>query len=95
MIVAGLVLLAVAAVLTWAVEIATKRALLHDKVHRGGKVWFFCLEDDRDEANRRLVACLRHHGLDRNALARIGQYSENHAVVAPTGIMDQSTSLLG
>lgn len=34
-------------------------------------------------------------GLDRKALARVGQYSENHAVGAPTGIMDQSASLLG
>lgn len=33
--------------------------------------------------------------LDRKALARVGQYSENHAVGAPTGIMDQSASLLG
>ena len=29
-------------------------------------------------------------GLDRKTLARVGQYSENHAVGAPTGIMDQS-----
>ncbi|GAA1493527.1 galactokinase [Curtobacterium herbarum] len=34
-------------------------------------------------------------GLDRKSLARVGQYSENHAVGAPTGIMDQSASLLG
>ncbi|MGN8049491.1 galactokinase [Curtobacterium sp. 22159] len=34
-------------------------------------------------------------GLSRKALARVGQYSENHAVGAPTGIMDQSASLLG
>ncbi|MFZ6991541.1 galactokinase [Curtobacterium sp. RRHDQ66] len=34
-------------------------------------------------------------GLDRKRLARVGQYSENHAVGAPTGIMDQSASLLG
>ncbi|OIH98040.1 MULTISPECIES: galactokinase [unclassified Curtobacterium] len=34
-------------------------------------------------------------GLDRKTLARVGQYSENHAVGAPTGIMDQSASLLG
>ncbi|KQO63508.1 galactokinase [Curtobacterium sp. Leaf261] len=34
-------------------------------------------------------------GLDRPALARIGQFSENNAVGAPTGIMDQSASLLG
>jgi len=34
-------------------------------------------------------------GLDRKALARVGQYAENHAVGAPTGIMDQSASLLG
>ncbi|MCY1693180.1 galactokinase [Curtobacterium sp. SL109] len=34
-------------------------------------------------------------GLDRKQLARVGQYSENHAVGAPTGIMDQSASLLG
>lgn len=33
--------------------------------------------------------------LSRKALARVGQYSENHAVGAPTGIMDQSASLLG
>ncbi len=33
--------------------------------------------------------------LDRKTLARVGQYSENHAVGAPTGIMDQSASLLG
>lgn len=34
-------------------------------------------------------------GLDRPALARIGQLAENRAVGAPTGIMDQSASLLG
>jgi galactokinase len=34
-------------------------------------------------------------GLDRAELARVGQYSENNAVGAPTGIMDQSASLLG
>ncbi|HEY2642830.1 MAG TPA: galactokinase [Galbitalea sp.] len=33
--------------------------------------------------------------LDRAALARIGQLAENVAVGAPTGIMDQSASLLG
>lgn len=34
-------------------------------------------------------------GLDRRALARAGQRAENVAVGAPTGIMDQSASLLG
>jgi galactokinase len=34
-------------------------------------------------------------GLDRPALARVGQLAENKAVGAPTGIMDQSASLLG
>ncbi|WP_066518049.1 galactokinase [Curtobacterium ammoniigenes] len=34
-------------------------------------------------------------GLDRKELARVGQFSENNAVGAPTGIMDQSASLLG
>jgi galactokinase len=34
-------------------------------------------------------------GLDRQTLARVGQRSENVAVGAPTGIMDQSASLLG
>jgi galactokinase len=34
-------------------------------------------------------------GLDRPALARVGQRAENDAVGAPTGIMDQSASLLG
>lgn len=34
-------------------------------------------------------------GLDRQALARVGQLAENKAVGAPTGIMDQSASLLG
>ncbi|MFZ7087492.1 galactokinase [Curtobacterium sp. RRHDQ10] len=34
-------------------------------------------------------------GLDRAELARVGQWSENKAVGAPTGIMDQSASLLG
>jgi galactokinase len=34
-------------------------------------------------------------GLDRKTLARVGQFSENHAVGAPTGVMDQSASLLG
>jgi galactokinase len=34
-------------------------------------------------------------GLSRRELALVGQYSENHAVGAPTGIMDQSASLLG
>ncbi len=34
-------------------------------------------------------------GLDRRTLARIGQRAENVAVGAPTGIMDQSASLLG
>lgn len=33
--------------------------------------------------------------LDRKALARIGQLAENEIVGAPTGIMDQSASLLG
>jgi len=34
-------------------------------------------------------------GLDRPTLARAGQLAENRAVGAPTGIMDQSASLLG
>ncbi|AXJ08976.1 galactokinase [Arthrobacter sp. PM3] len=34
-------------------------------------------------------------GLDRQELARIGQLAENKVVGAPTGIMDQSASLLG
>ena len=34
-------------------------------------------------------------GLDRPALAQIGRRAENDAVGAPTGIMDQSASLLG
>jgi len=34
-------------------------------------------------------------GLGRPELARVGQRSENEAVGAPTGIMDQSASLLG
>ena len=34
-------------------------------------------------------------GLDRVALAQIGRKAENEAVGAPTGIMDQMTSLLG
>jgi galactokinase len=34
-------------------------------------------------------------GLDRPALARVGQLAENEFVGAPTGIMDQSASLLG
>jgi len=33
--------------------------------------------------------------LDRRTLARVGQLAENKAVGAPTGIMDQSASLLG
>lgn len=34
-------------------------------------------------------------GLDRVALAQIGRTAENHAVGAPTGIMDQMASMLG
>ncbi|SFN95417.1 galactokinase [Mycetocola miduiensis] len=34
-------------------------------------------------------------GFDRQLLARVGQLAENKAVGAPTGIMDQSASLLG
>jgi galactokinase len=34
-------------------------------------------------------------GLDRPTLAAVGQLAENQAVGAPTGIMDQSASLLG
>ena len=34
-------------------------------------------------------------GFDRRTLARVGQRAENVAVDAPTGIMDQSASLLG
>ena len=34
-------------------------------------------------------------GLDRRQLARVGQMGENEIVGAPTGIMDQSASLLG
>lgn len=34
-------------------------------------------------------------GLDRAALAKVGQLAENQAVGAPTGIMDQSASMLG
>jgi len=34
-------------------------------------------------------------GLDRRTLAKVGQLAENEAVGAPTGIMDQSASLLG
>ncbi|MGO7983715.1 hypothetical protein ACC691_38385, partial [Rhizobium johnstonii] len=32
---------------------------------------------------------------DRRTLAKVGQLAENRAVGAPTGIMDQSASLLG
>lgn len=34
-------------------------------------------------------------GFDQNTLARAGQYAENTAVGAPTGIMDQTASLFG
>jgi galactokinase len=34
-------------------------------------------------------------GLDRQTLAKVGQLAENKAIGAPTGIMDQSASLLG
>ncbi|SDZ50982.1 galactokinase [Herbiconiux ginsengi] len=34
-------------------------------------------------------------GYDRQSIARIGQFNENQVVGAPTGIMDQSASLLG
>jgi galactokinase len=34
-------------------------------------------------------------GLDRRTLARVGRLAENEMVGAPTGIMDQSSSLLG
>jgi galactokinase len=34
-------------------------------------------------------------GLDRRTLARVGRHAENAVVGAPTGIMDQSASLLG
>jgi galactokinase len=34
-------------------------------------------------------------GLDRTTLAKVGQLAENRVVKAPTGIMDQSASLLG
>jgi galactokinase len=34
-------------------------------------------------------------GLNRETLAKVGQLAENQAVGAPTGIMDQSASLLG
>ncbi|MET0805482.1 MAG: galactokinase family protein, partial [Lacisediminihabitans sp.] len=34
-------------------------------------------------------------GFDRETLAQVGQLAENKAVGAPTGIMDQSASLLG
>ncbi|WP_111720709.1 galactokinase [Homoserinimonas sp. OAct 916] len=33
--------------------------------------------------------------LDRRTLAAVGQFAENHAVGAPTGVMDQTASLLG
>jgi galactokinase len=36
-----------------------------------------------------------HLGFDRRILAKVGQLAENKAVGAPTGIMDQSASLLG
>jgi galactokinase len=38
---------------------------------------------------------LWHAGLDGRQLARVGQMGENEIVGAPTGIMDQSASLLG
>jgi galactokinase len=34
-------------------------------------------------------------GIDRSSLARVGRLAENEVVGAPTGIMDQSASLLG
>jgi galactokinase len=34
-------------------------------------------------------------GLDRQTLAKVGQLTENNVVGAPTGIMDQSASMLG
>ena len=36
-----------------------------------------------------------HLDLDRRTLAKVGQLAENRVVGAPTGIMDQSASLLG
>lgn len=41
------------------------------------------------------LADLWHADLDRTALAQIGRRSENEAVGAPTGIMDQMASMLG
>ncbi|MBF4575831.1 galactokinase [Frondihabitans sp. VKM Ac-2883] len=41
------------------------------------------------------MADLWNLDVTRPFLASVGQYSENHAVGAPTGIMDQSASLLG
>jgi AAA domain len=47
--------------LTQAIELATGRELLGQRIHARARVLVLCFEDDRDELHRRLLAICKHH----------------------------------
>lgn len=50
------------------VSMASGQSLTGDHVFRRSRVLIVCLEDDRDEARRRLKAAMLHHGIEREEL---------------------------
>ena len=50
--------------LTQAIELATGRELLGQRIYARARVLVLCFEDDRDELHRRLLAICRHHGIN-------------------------------
>lgn len=57
-------------------SVAHGRGLIGDWVHAQSAVLFCCLEDPEDEFDRRIAACMSHHGLDSPDL-RGGVYHIN------------------
>jgi hypothetical protein len=54
--------------LTQAIELATRRELLGNRIYQRCRVLVISLEDDREELRRRLLAICRHHGIDPGEL---------------------------
>lgn len=58
-------------VFAMALAAAASQALLHDSTKRPLRVWIYNLEDDIVELRRRLVAVMKHYGLDPAVLSNI------------------------
>jgi hypothetical protein len=51
-----------------AISLATGRELTYEHVFQRCRVLLLCLEDDKEELRRRVLACIRYHGIDRSEL---------------------------